>query len=368
VALNELAYSRTSDKLYLAALQKGLAVMDGAKDSITQIIGFPGWVERPCWCPDENKVYCSAAAGARRYIAVIDCNTDSVVRTIDVYDGVDGFDYLGEGRILCVRCYGLTLIDTHADSVLVDTAIVPSNYHSVARTDVGGKVYVARNGKLYVLSCSSLSLLATIDWPYGGPVGGGGSLLCTDTTRKLYWFSDWGDSTLAIDTQGDTVTARMPIGGWRSLSCFNHTGRYLFCFSRHMRVYDTQTDSLVAECPIPFEATSVTPNPEQGCIYIGCEDAILVYSDVPPGVEEAPNAEVRTANPMPTVVRGILFLSEAASPKPQAARLLDVSGRRVMNLRAGANYVRALAPGVYFVRTAQAQAQAQAVRKIVLTE
>jgi hypothetical protein len=37
----------------------------------------------------------------------------------------------------------------------------------------------------------------------------------------------------------------------------------------------------------------------------------------------------------------------------------------VMDLRPGANDVRALAPGVYFVRTAQAQAQA--IRKIVIT-
>jgi hypothetical protein len=39
-----------------------------------------------------------------------------------------------------------------------------------------------------------------------------------------------------------------------------------------------------------------------------------------------------------------------------------------MNLKPGANDVRALAPGVYFVREAQgqAQAQAQAIRKIVI--
>jgi len=48
--------------------------------------------------------------------------------------------------------------------------------------------------------------------------------------------------------------------------------------------------------------------------------------------------------------------------------LLDACGRKVMDLHPGANDVRALAPGVYFVRTAQAQAQAQAVRKVVLTE
>jgi hypothetical protein len=39
----------------------------------------------------------------------------------------------------------------------------------------------------------------------------------------------------------------------------------------------------------------------------------------------------------------------------------------VLDLQAGPNDVRALAPGVYFVREAQAQAQAQAMRKVVVT-
>jgi hypothetical protein len=49
--------------------------------------------------------------------------------------------------------------------------------------------------------------------------------------------------------------------------------------------------------------------------------------------------------------------------------LLDVSGRKVMDLASGANDVRALAPGVYFVREElqAASLKTQAVRKIVLT-
>jgi len=39
-----------------------------------------------------------------------------------------------------------------------------------------------------------------------------------------------------------------------------------------------------------------------------------------------------------------------------------------MDLLPGANDVWALAPGACFVRETQAQAQAQAVRKVVLTE
>jgi hypothetical protein len=85
------------------------------------------------------------------------------------------------------------------------------------------------------------------------------------------------------------------------------------------------------------------------------------------GVAEQPPV-VRDAHTAATVISGVLFLPMASSHKPQAASLLvDMSGRKVMALRPGPNDVRALAPGVYFVRTAQAQAQAQAVRKVVIT-
>ena len=65
-----------------------------------------------------------------------------------------------------------------------------------------------------------------------------------------------------------------------------------------------------------------------------------------------------------TVIRGVLFLPKATSLKPQAASLLDISGRKVLDLHPGANDVSRLSPGVYFVR----EAQAQAVRKVVITE
>ena len=66
------------------------------------------------------------------------------------------------------------------------------------------------------------------------------------------------------------------------------------------------------------------------------------------------------------MARGVLFLPQATSLRPQAASLMDASGRKVMDLKPGANDVRALVPGVYFVREAQAQAQAQAIRKVVV--
>ena len=85
------------------------------------------------------------------------------------------------------------------------------------------------------------------------------------------------------------------------------------------------------------------------------------------GIEETPNAEVRTTNTA-TVARGILRLPASSVERSASSVLLDISGRKVLDLRPGPNDVRALAPGVYFVRVAHAQAQAQAVRKVVITE
>jgi hypothetical protein len=58
----------------------------------------------------------------------------------------------------------------------------------------------------------------------------------------------------------------------------------------------------------------------------------------------------------------MLSLADGSSP----SWLLDVSGRRVMRLRPGLNDVGRIAPGVYFVKEAQAQAQAHVVRKVVI--
>jgi hypothetical protein len=54
--------------------------------------------------------------------------------------------------------------------------------------------------------------------------------------------------------------------------------------------------------------------------------------------------------PSATVIRGVLFLPEASGEKREArGELLDISGRKVLDIRAGANDVSRLAPGVYFV-------------------
>ncbi len=67
-----------------------------------------------------------------------------------------------------------------------------------------------------------------------------------------------------------------------------------------------------------------------------------------------------------TIVRGVLFLPAATNPKLQAASLLDISGRKVMNLRHGANDVSRLSPGVYFVRVTSPNSKVSCQRLVLV--
>ena len=66
-----------------------------------------------------------------------------------------------------------------------------------------------------------------------------------------------------------------------------------------------------------------------------------------------------------SVVRNVLFQPAGYEKRDGRTALLDVSGRAILSLHPGPNDVGRLAPGVYFVQ--EAQAQAQAVRKVVIT-
>jgi hypothetical protein len=94
-------------------------------------------------------------------------------------------------------------------------------------------------------------------------------------------------------------------------------------------------------------------------------------SDWPYGLAEQQRPQASSHKPQATVVRGVLVLGgdcPRTGTVPKAG-LLDASGRKVLDLNLGANDVRALAPGVYFVRSGPSAVSRQpsAVAKVVLT-
>jgi len=87
------------------------------------------------------------------------------------------------------------------------------------------------------------------------------------------------------------------------------------------------------------------------------------------GLEEGKNLEVRRVKGGATIVRGVLLLDAADSRQNTGDRadLLDIAGRKVLDLRPGLNDVSRLAPGVYFVQ-GTASPERPAVTKIVVTK
>jgi len=94
------------------------------------------------------------------------------------------------------------------------------------------------------------------------------------------------------------------------------------------------------------------------------------------GVEERCEPQAASLKPQATVIRGVLFLPRDMTELPGNSdrvprpALLDASGRSVLELQPGANDVRALAPGVYFVRSEPSAAshQPSVVTKVVVTQ
>jgi hypothetical protein len=105
-----------------------------------------------------------------------------------------------------------------------------------------------------------------------------------------------------------------------------------------------------------------------GALYAGTNGRSIFMTDPLVGVAEGRQPTAYRSPPGATIVRGVLFLPEARGEKRDArGKLLDIGGRRVMDLRPGANDVSGLSPGVYFVRQASGVGrEASKVSKVVV--
>ena len=130
--------------------------------------------------------------------------------------------------------------------------------------------------------------------------------------------------------------------------------------------YNWGTDSLVwgenFVCFVPLEdQAAITGNLGLGTPFAGNPEVYAVYRvNAFPGIEEEAGRPAVRTKTLQTIIRGVLMMEDRGPGTGDRAALLDIAGREVLDLRPGANDVSRLAPGVYFVREALAQAQAQA--------
>jgi YVTN family beta-propeller protein len=180
-----------------------------------------------------------------------------------------------------------------------------------------------------------------------------------------------------IDGATDTVIATVNAGMGPKELCYDPTYNKVYCSNmdvHNITVIDGTTNGIIATIGVGDGPIALARDPAQNRVYVanyfGSSISVLRDSGGVVGMEESFKPQTTSRKPMPTIIRGVLALP--VSPRPRVAEspcLLDACGRKVMDLHAGANDVRALAPGVYFVRE-QPQAASlkpQAVRKVVIT-
>ena len=175
-----------------------------------------------------------------------------------------------------------------------------------------------------------------------------------DTIRSGFFY----DST-AVSNERPERTALALDTADRAFIAYTVDSVLKFCYrdARDWHFFDVGVDS-VAWLDVLAE-----PDGEPAIAYATPDGVFLARGAGITGVSELQRPEPRGPLPTATVTRGALFLPSSLLSPPSC--LFSLDGRKVMDLRPGANNVSRLSPGVYFVR--EAQAQAQATRKVVIT-
>jgi YVTN family beta-propeller protein len=329
---NDKVYS-TSSK-WNGAWDERVTVIDAATDSTLTSIAVGDVPRALCYNPQDNKVYC--ANSVSNNVTVIDGVTDSVLATVPTGLCPISLCYNSQNnKVYTADSVGhtVTVIDGATDSVLATVTPVSGAYP-------GFLCYNPQDNKVCCVTAYSGG------WPPGLTTIDGASDSVINT-RAAFYISGLGydslyDKVYYAEEGSDTVVILDGSSNFR--------------------------DTAVAVGDGPGTLLCGLP---QGRAYVanrGSSNMSVVRDTTPSGVE-ARNIDVRRLGAA-SVVRGVLFLPGASSHKPQAASLLDISGRKVMDLQSGANDVRALAPGVYFVRErsgARGQGSGR-MRKVVITQ
>jgi hypothetical protein len=183
-----------------------------------------------------------------------------------------------------------------------------------------------------------------------------------------------------IDAAHDSVVASLTVGGYPNAFVYSAHNDWMYFTRRNDNIVatiDGVSNQIVDSVIVDAGPTYLVLNPQQHRVYSAnmWSSDVSVISDSALGIMEQRQLAVRGPQHAATIVRGMLVLGAVDSRQKTAYRaapsdggrcgqLLDAAGRKVLDLRSGANDVSRLAPGVYFVR--EAQAQAQAVRKVVI--
>jgi YVTN family beta-propeller protein len=297
---NSMVYNSSSNKLYVTCYDDGrLRVLDGATDEVVASIAVGEAPLRPAWNPISNRVFCPVNYPPLDSIAVIDCQTDQKVSCFAA--GVNLKTVLWDplnGRMYVTSCGRVQVVNATGDSVLTEIVVEGYSLDAVAFGPYANRIYVGDwdNGKISVIDGNTQAVVDTFRVPQVH------SMLCDTVNGTLY--------------------------------C--HDGAYL-------RAFDAIRDTAVMTLRLHGGLGDIEWNAAESRVYASAQgyDVVYVIRDTTTGIVEE-NRSWEPRLPGVTLVRGVMRVG-------RGARLVDVTGRIVVELVAGENDVSRIARGAYSI-------------------
>ena len=355
---------------------------------------------------DVNRLYVVGDTGGIQHVFVYDCTSDSIVCGIR-QDGGARITLIPEVRKLYMNRADTTLIyDILADSIIGMRRGFPPRLHynakdgraydpygrSVAVVDVqrdtvlrvvnlGRDIEFAafdtaanelwlKEGlpgrQFLVVDCNTMQV---VDSVYYGVVGW--YVSWSSVSRKLYAFDD-ADSCVAVSMPERRVVARLGLDGRIHPGLYDGRSDRLYISSRSdsALVLGCRTDSVTASIWLGGVSEDYQPcfaiGPDRE-VWIAMGKGVTVVRDTAAAIGEW-RGPCSPPGSSATIIRDVLCLSASSVGRRTSSALLDISGRKVLDLLPGPNDVRHLAPGVYFVRASSAASSGpSAVTKVIVT-
>lgn len=397
-----LCYNALNNRLYCLGqvntqANSLLMVIDGDSSQLLKIVPAGGSADSMVWNPANNKIYISNSAD--NTVSIVDCAGDSIIATVETGEWPGALCCGHNGKVyVTTNAGGVAVIDPSGDSI---RAFVPTAYDPTTlcydRTD--NKVYAGlRNaGLVSVIDVDGDSVVAAV------PVAQSSRQVCWNQNHNKVYVCAPGDNdrcVVVIDCTSDTVLRSVHSDGWpltaysdsacdKVYVAHNNPGLYiinpvtdtfykrisgsfasvmldngqpgaanrLYCVSGGLSVISGATDSILRVIQVGVQPTALAWNPVHSWVYVSNSgsSSITVVSDTMLGIEES-QPQASSHRLQATVVRGVLVIGAADSRQNTGYRadLFDIGGRKLMDLKTGANDVRTLAPGVYFIRAVTA--------------
>jgi DNA-binding beta-propeller fold protein YncE len=304
----QLVHSRASDRIFYAAQDTFLGVVDCALDSVIGHIAVNGIVSDICVNPDGSKLYCATEADMN--MQVIDCIAESVVKSfwtgygpfhlfynplankvycteyededLAIVDAVRdsllrfiSFDYrpgvLGfnprENKVYCaLQATALAVISGATDSLLAE-AYVDGTASAIACDSLNNVVYATASGN----DCVSLVNGSNNGSMGHLPVGDNPVAVCNAPGAGKLYVANRNDASLT-EVGGDPpqVLGTLVIGMEPWLLDWAGNVNRVYCTDRHrgrLAVIDADRDSVCSIKALPVPALAVLAVPAENKVY-----------------------------------------------------------------------------------------------------